>query len=44
VSRKNKGPDQLPPGTDLSNFLIIETDPIAAAEKAFAMLTRGQLD
>jgi hypothetical protein len=41
VARRNKGPDSLSPDTDLSSFLIIEADPIAAAEKAFAMLTKG---
>ena len=34
-----KGPDRLPPGTELSDFLIIEPNPIAAAEKAFAPLS-----
>ncbi len=43
VAKRNKGPDKLPLGTDLSSFLIIEADPIAAAEKAFAMLREDQL-
>jgi hypothetical protein len=44
VAGKNKGPSLLPPGTDLSDFLIIEPNPIVAAEKAFTMLTECQSD
>jgi hypothetical protein len=42
VAKSKTGRHSLPAGTDVSDFLIIENDPIVAAEKAFAMLTKGE--
>jgi hypothetical protein len=38
VARSSKGSNSLPTGMDLSDFLIVESDPLVAAEKVFAKL------